>query len=275
MNTLLPINPSLYDPALQYSDQYMDVAMMPPIVNQIKQNTDDIEELKEGGGGGSMIVTFTVDNNTVSADKTIAEIVEASATQNVIGVYDGIICQLSIVGEGGATFQNSLSESSNDVTLLVIQGFEEDGVDSWEMRDAISTLVPSILDGSANDVLTINSTGDGVEWAPPSGGGVNVFLVTLTKTANGWTIDKTYSQIDSAYQNGDLILAKTYGVNYIALVSYVSGSGYAGYTTDYMFVTRQSNTNYMTFGSVLIQSDGTILDNLVGNAQCVIFESNG
>lgn len=147
-----------------------------------------------------------------------------------------------------------------------------DETGAYELGDVDA--LPAISAGDAGKVLTVNAGETGAEWATPSGGGGNVFIVTLTYSDSGWTSNKTYSQIDSAYQNGDLILAKAINSNYIALVSYVSGSGYAGYTTDYMFVTRKSNTNYMTFGSVLIQSDGTILDNLTGNAQCVIFESN-
>lgn len=85
MSELLPINPSLYDPALQYSDQYMDLAMVPPIVNQIKQNSDDIEELKEGGGGGggAKFGPYFLCNGT---NKTIT----AGSSPNVIALTQAV-----------------------------------------------------------------------------------------------------------------------------------------------------------------------------------------
>ena len=62
----LQINPCLYDEKLQYSDQYMPIAMMPAIVEAIGSGGG-------GGGGGTAPLIVTINSDTGYTDKTFGE----------------------------------------------------------------------------------------------------------------------------------------------------------------------------------------------------------
>lgn len=67
----LQINPSLYDEKLQYSDQYMPMAMMPAIVEAISNGGGG------GGGGTTEPLIVTIDNETGYTNKTYKECKDA------------------------------------------------------------------------------------------------------------------------------------------------------------------------------------------------------
>lgn len=59
---------------------------------------DYVVEMPTGGGGGAMVVHFSTDGISITADKTPQEVYEAMFTMPVIGVF-------SVIVEGEATMQ--------------------------------------------------------------------------------------------------------------------------------------------------------------------------
>ena len=171
-----------------------------------------------GGSGGAdkFVVTLTNENDTWTADKTIAEILEAyEAGANVVCSYptDGGSYELPCIfaaeiGEAPTTF-NAVMFSSNifveGIEAAAVTGYDGEGSDVWGVIQTPIEALPSHTSANNGQVLGVSS--GNLAWVTPESG-ADKFVVTFTEENDTISADKTTAEIGAAYANDEIIVAR-------------------------------------------------------------------
>lgn len=130
-----------------------------------------------GSGGGKFVVTFTENDGTWTADKTVAEIVEAHsagqtcvAVGDFIGVHNELELSLFITvaqREGGvAGFSGTFDMEQHIPVTVAVMGYNEDDSDSWNCVQTL--LAPALPSYSSDDNGKVLGIVDGeLAWVNP------------------------------------------------------------------------------------------------------------
>lgn len=168
-----------------------------------------------GGGGGAekFVVTLTEENDTWTADKTVAEIVAAyEAKQVVVAQYvaDGFTVELPI--NAGISMQ--------DVAVAIFIGFENAGEDNKNVT------VVCANEGSGENIQVTKNL------IPTSSNAPLIVTLTADQSTGNFVGNKTYKEVYDAFTAGAaVILSASVGSSAFKLaVQYASYDG-----TDYEF----------------------------------------
>lgn len=191
------------------TDTYSDIAGGVP-VGQYSTISDAVlacsKKYSAGGGGGAerFVVTLTQENDTWTADKTIAEIVAANAAGKIVvakyPVGEGMNTEIQLVavddaqGVIAALFAgiDVFNENKSVVSVSCLNQGEEDEINVEETPIPTSTNAPLIV-----------TVGDG-------------------ETAGTLVGNKTYSEVNTAIRSGKTVVLNVDTANYHTSVYVVS-----------------------------------------------------
>jgi len=191
-----------------------------------------------GGGAEKFVVTLTADDSgaeTVwTADKTIAEIVEAYEAEQVVvakAIYEGELMEIPISWAGEAVaetnaciFTGILSVEPGYNYVRFIMGVEQSGTTSWMVEDHAVNSVPDYSSLNNGQVLGVSS--GSLAWVDNYAS----LIVTMTEdsqNAGTYVGDKTYSEVTAAMGAGRTCFANITGIGTTLVVATsVFGSNY-------------------------------------------------
>ena len=185
-------------------------------------------------GGAShifkVIVVTGPDPDTLSANKTLAEIQSAYASGSMVVVQQGsALYELTYMSDARAEFTR-VNATYYDVLSCSNSGAPSE-VDIWQLnrtkrlnydtkyRDiglktvpvAIKELqdksAPAVTDADAGKFLHVNASTKELEWTE-AGGTSSVFYVAVTHDTDSYTSDKTFSEIKAAYEAGNTVVSR-------------------------------------------------------------------
>lgn len=226
------------------TDTYSDIAGGVP-VGQYSTISDAIlacsKKYSSGGGGGAekFVVTLTEENDTWTADKTVAEIIEAYEDGQIVeAMFNdeiGISVVLSVVGEQSNEHQRSVLFSA----LLSLEaasyysaiGFSDGTNDQWIVT-VENIGLPSYSSSNNGKVLGVDD-GD-LAWVDSTA----PLIVTLTADGSTGNLvgNKTYKEVYDAVDGGQTVTLKgntgsiTFATNALSV-----GLGNDGYSVALVF----------------------------------------
>lgn len=190
------------------------------------------KDAPSGGGAEKFVVTLTEDDGTWTADKTIAEILEANGDGEIIvgmaeenGLTWEIPCISAVNTEEakGAIFAGIFT-AGDYVNTLVFVGLTQDGSDVWQHYNIPNNLLPYHSSSNNGQVLGVSS-GD-LAWVD----NYAPLVVTMTAglTEGEFVGDKTYKEVHDAFTSGTEVMLYVYaaGANrYSTIYESVENSG--------------------------------------------------
>ena len=172
------------------------------------------KDAPSGGGAERFVVTLTEENDTWTADKTVAEIVAADAAGKIVVAkypFNGFLCDVpclasGVVDEGDAgtsmaAFIRVLSIGSDGTRFANIVGHRDAEAESdfWHVNEVIQDVLPS--GENEGDLLVWDSDHD--QWKAESNPNAPL-IVTMTEgeTEGPYVGDKTIGEIKAAFEAG-------------------------------------------------------------------------